>query len=374
MFSVTSVPGSRKKPIGFLGCLLILTVLSGSRVRASEPLKLLAEIPIPENHAPFDLRWDANETSEAGALLVALGQEGVIRLKPGKVGSSEVVLVGDRRPGVGFFYSTELASSKRFLVASAPVGGLTWLDLQSSKRGPDFGQRVIVDVDVHEDQLLLLGVRSGDDGEWAPDGAIAWLGSLSKNLQDLRPVMFSETDHAEGMALCAVFDHGAVRFLEDGSFLVVPGTEPGVFLYAPDGKLQHTWDAGRVGIDTGCGPSNSETFAQFAKDWKLRHTAFLNRSRILEDIVELPQGPALIVRQVESGVVRWYLKVLPEGQQQPATYLLPVGSTTTFASIQGDVRNNVLALALSDFGEAGVSGDIPQKLFLVEVPVAPAEP
>ena len=307
------------------------------------------------------MRW-----SGAEELFLAVGKAGVLRWPLAEKGAPSTVLAGDQQAG-GFFFACRLGASASFLVAGSPFAGLTWVELPGGTRGPDFAQSITVDLDVHGNRLLLLGARRDGEKTWAPDGAIAWLGSLDRRLEDLQPVLYSRTPHADGMAQCHFFDHGAVRFLADGSFVVIPGVEPGVFLFGADGKLRHAWEAADAGIDTGCGPAQGEAQATFARDWRLRYTAFLNRQRILDDVVALPAGPGLIVRTVSAGVTRWQLTVLRPGQVA-RSYPLPVTSGTGFGHLRADARDGVLALLLVEYSEVGEQPAEPRRLLLVEGP------
>jgi hypothetical protein len=58
----------------------------------------------------------------------------------------------------------------------------------------------------------------------ARDGTIAWIGSLSKGMADMRPLMKGRAKPGgKDMARCSILETGAIRFMPDGSVIVVPG-------------------------------------------------------------------------------------------------------------------------------------------------------
>src|SRR5207244_2494556 len=100
--------------------------------------------------------------------------------------------------------------------------GLTWRTLDQPLRKEDAFDD-IEDVDVGANRLLVLGARRDEKRNWAPDGTIVWLGSLDKDLSDLRSVLLdARGPNAPNLNACGHYEMGAVRFLPDSSFLVVP--------------------------------------------------------------------------------------------------------------------------------------------------------
>jgi hypothetical protein len=102
-------------------------------------------------------------------------------------------------------------------------------------------------------RFALVGSRRDAQGKFSPDGAIAWIGSLDKDLADLKPLLFDAGGPgAPSMSACCSFSLGVTRFLADGSLVVVPGVQPGIYHFDAQGKLLQTVDTVALGINTDC--------------------------------------------------------------------------------------------------------------------------
>jgi hypothetical protein len=259
-----------------------------------------------------------------------------------------------------------VAASREFLVVAAPVFSLRWKRPGGTSHNLAFA--AIVDVDVYRNRLLILGAQKDERERFAPDGAIAWLGSLDKGLSDLRAVHYSASGPgAKTMGACGPLDLGAVRFLGNGSFVIVPGVEPGAFLYDPAGKLVRTWDTTAIGLDDDCAGLSREQQLLLSAQPEPRY-AWLNQRRLLDDVLPLPQGPGLIVRSVSQGRTRWQLKQLRRDGGID-TYDIPVPSHTALSHLHGDVRGGRIVFLLSEYGKDGPTA--PARLVLAETPVEP---
>ncbi len=286
----------------------------------------------------MDVRW-AGDSS----VLIAAGKAGVweVFLKGGA--APEVVIPGGRGPG-RFWLASRLARSATHLVVAPPVFSLAWRSEETATlREEPFD--AIVDLDVFEDRFVVLGARKDGEGRFSTDGAIAWQGKLAAGLDDLDPIYYSLSGPgAKPMADCWILELGAVRFLRDGSFLVVPGVEPGLYWYDASGSLKRAWESEALGLDGACSGTRpglaANPEAQFA---------WVNQRRVLDDILPLPAGPGLLLRDVVDGVTRWHLKVLhPDGSI--TTGEVPVTSTTGQAHLRGDVRGSRVALLVVEYG------------------------
>jgi hypothetical protein len=251
-----------------------------------------------------------------------------------------------------------------FLVVASPVFAVRWHDRQTT-RDQTLSFAAILDLDANGHRLLLLGAQKDEQERFAPDGAIAWIGSLTRDLADLRPVYYSSSGPgAKTVANCGLFDLGAVRFLRDGSFLVVPGVEPGAYLYSAAGKLSRTWDTAQIGLDSGdCETLDGKLRNRLYADPEPRF-AWLNQRRTLDDILALPGDPGLIVRRVAQGRTSWELKILGR-EGKITTVALPVRSTTDLAHLRGDVRGDRIAILVSEYGKHGPAA--PPRLILARI-------
>ncbi|MGH7487413.1 MAG: hypothetical protein ACREMY_17695, partial [bacterium] len=264
-----------------------------------------------------------------------------------------------------------LGASREFLVTSAPVHLMSWTSRTVPDPKPisiemDFD--TLISLDVYSDRLLVLGLQKLQKGKLAADGAIAWTARLGRKLTQVRPVQFSISGPgAHATDACSVMHMGKVRFLPDGSFVVAPGAEPGIFVHDASGKLIKTWQAETVGFDAGC-PITEHEMYQFSADPRPRFR-WLNQRRILDAILPLQAGIGFVIRTRSKGLTRWQLKVLPP-DGRVSTYDIPVTSPSEYARVAGDVRGNRIAFLLG----LDTMNDPPpgsQRLVIAEAPQLP---
>jgi len=332
---------------------------------------VLSQTALPEPiEWAFDLRWD-----DDSSVLIAAGATGVVKIPVhNAAGGPQVVLPGGaasraatRSGGVQstIWLASRLALANDRLVAAAPIFTFSWKQ-RPEGRLHSAVHDVILDLDAQGDRLLILGALKEADGAFATDGAIAWIGKILAGAKGLRPVYFSIAGPgAKTVAKCGMLDLGGVRFLTDGSFLIVPGVESGIFWFSSEGKLLRTWESREVGLRSICTSlfGADELRSAINTDPDAR-AEWLNRHRILDEILALPQGPTLVLRETIEGVTRWQFKVL--GRDGGVETLdVPLTSTSGQAHLKGDVRGNRLALLKVEFGrEKPVA---PPQLILAEI-------
>jgi hypothetical protein len=222
---------------------------------------------------------------------------------------------------------------------------LTWRAIDEPLRRTEATTSTTHAIDARENQLLLLGTRRNDAGTYAPEGAIAWIGSLDKGLLDLKPVLLADSGPgAREMVACAAVPLGAVRFLADGSYFIVPGIQPGVRLYDPKGALVRTWDTGTLGIDTDCASVSAEQTQLLNVDYPVR-VGWLNQRRIVDTAIALPDGAGVVVRRNEKGKTEWNLIVLSR-DGATRSYRIPIEPHGEYFHLRGDYRAGRIAFLL----------------------------
>lgn len=317
------------------------------RLAPAPPLRVLMDRALPADlRKAFDIRW-ASERS----LYIGLMQNGTVEvplqaLEGAGPAAWKVIVPGHLAPG-GFWSSYRLGASGQFLAVAAPVRSLIWKPAhQSHYREAETRLDAIEDIDVWQGRLVALAARRDEGGRFAPEGAIAWTGSLDRDLKDLKPLLYDTSGPgAPGLNRCAGFGLGAARFLRDGTVLVVPGFQPGAHLYSPEGKLIQTWDTVALGLDSDCGRLTEEQSRPLLMGYDARASWF-NQRRILEDILPLPDGPGLIVRSASQGKVSWQLLIL-RGNGEVRKQALPVSSRTQRDRVQGGMSEETGSLSSS---------------------------
>lgn len=324
-----------------LATLTLALLLSGAAAAVSRTpgLKIRSDRSVPESLGVVsDIRW-----AGADSLYLTAGPVGVLRVKSEPAwGEPEIVL-----PATGDLWAAaRLGVAPGWIAAGAPGMVIAWRRLPAGAVR-SLPVDTVMDLDVTAGRLVLLGARKDAKGRYAPDGAIAWLGSLDHDLSDLRPILFSVSGPgARDVDACGAFETGAVRFLTDGSALVVPGVEPNILLVDPAGKLKRTWEAKDAGLDAGCGLSEDQML-RLSQDLRAR-SAWINQRRVLDEIVPLADGAGLFVRSVAGEKTLWALTLLrPDGRisSQP----LPFTAPSPDWHLRADIRGDRLAVLLNEY-------------------------
>jgi hypothetical protein len=282
-----------------------------------------------------DVRWASDHS-----VYLALRSAGVVEadLDPKGPPPREKIPGGAKLGGFGF--AMHVAASSKYIVAAAPGLSLTWRPVNDPLRAEEAFE-TIQGIDARENRLLLLGARRDAQRNYAPDGVIAWIGSLDKKLADLSPLLYAASGPgARDMAACVAVPLGAARFLSDGTSLVLPGVQPGVYLYDERGKLLRTWDTAALGIDTDC-----LTLAQQGHHLSRYEETltWIDQRRTVDAVLPLPQGAGLVVRAVEKGRTRWQLDLLRrDGSVE--TFPVPLESASDLLHLSGDVRDGKIVL------------------------------
>ncbi|MCM2316256.1 MAG: hypothetical protein NDJ92_14000 [Thermoanaerobaculia bacterium] len=350
----------------FLSIAVVLVAMSGLNSLAAsvptrnEPASSGSVRVIQDVELPSGLRFvrDVRFESESSVLLAA-GRPGVFRFNLATRESTAVV------PGTGpgsFFFSARLARTRSTLLVASAFIALTWRGANGDTQEP-FLFDAIVDVDIYGDRVALIGARKDDAGRWNPEKGVVWTGTLSSKLSDLSPLITTEKEGAsDPVNGCHYFELGALRYLDDGSLFVVPGVQPGIFLYGPDGRLKRTWDSGTLGFQDRCDLSIEEVqlFAsQGPPRWK-----WLEKRAVLDDVLDLPGGPALVIRKVEKGRTSWDLVRLAS---KTSTERLPFHSPNPNAHLRADVRLGKIAFVIIEYAMPGEPPPAPPRVILAEV-------
>jgi hypothetical protein len=202
------------------------------------------------------------------------------------------------------------------------------------------------DIDLHGDRLAILGLMRSDTG-MSPDGAVAWVGSIGPRDVDLQPVHYSAAGKgARPFDACSGFAAGKVRFLDDGRLLVVPGAEPGIFLYSTEGKLERTWDTVSLGLDLRC-DFDDDTLLHFNSDVPAR-LEYIARFLTVDEALPTSPDPSLLLRRVDADETRWHMVLLHE-DGSTTRIDVPVTASSRKAHLWGDVRGDRILLVLREF-------------------------
>lgn len=333
-----------------LGVVIAAAGQARTATAGGQELQILGRFEVPGglDANPTDIRWAGDNS-----VFLARSQGGVKEVVLGRPLKEVRTLVPDVKTLDGPRNYFNLAVSPRFLAVAADTWKIAWRPtrLQSSGAVGFYVQPVNTpfDIDVAGDQIVLLGEGRA---EKTPDtvGGIAFLGRLSATgFKEYRPVLLDLQGAGTPVLMkCGPVKFGAVRFLPDGSFVVVPGFQPGAHLFDRTGAPLHTWSGRETGLSTDCSGFSKE---ESARSWRRdvpEITSWLNSERILDDILPLAEGPGLLVRKAgPAGRTSWELRVLRRGGEA-RVYRIPFTGGPE-DRLSGDVRDGRIVLLRSSW-------------------------
>jgi hypothetical protein len=365
--------GAGRRSLLFLAVSLLLVWASQGAAGPAPELKSVRilgryEIPgHPGGSALTDVRWAGDRS-----VYVLRALHGVEELDLGEEREPKSLRlpVPDSRELGDLRWMAHLAVSSQKIVVAPPNWRLAWRPREPSPglvlfKGSGIG--ITDDLDVVGNRVLLLGAPSPE--EPYTTGGVAWLGIFGSEPRDWK-VLLQAPDAPNATALfhCSGMGLGAARFLPDRSFVVVPGFQPGAYLYDQSGRLSRAWTSQEIGLDTDC----SKVSKQLGQELHVNLDAYrswINRHQVLDDILPLPQGPGLLIRSFgPDRKVHWTLKVLHR-QGDIQTYQVPLSGKQPFDRLRADVRNGRIVLLLTTgFVQSRDLRDYAGELILAEVP------
>ena len=311
-------------------------VATGAAVNALAAPKVVSDRTIPALLRAADVRWLDDDD-----VIVADVMRGV-----GRVSASHDASITwleewpqAKSPGLCYYH---LALSRDAVIASDFVFQMRWRARQAGARIQQMIFEYVADVDLDGDRLLLTGLHRDEHGKLGTDGAIACLGSLSGGADTLRAVLPFHSMRA--IVACAGSGLGTVRFLHDGSFIVVPGAESGIYHFSRDGRVDRVWQTSELGIDVNCALSPEEENVLHTKP--LAKEQWVNRRPVVDEVVDTPAGPAVIVRKVNDGRTEWEMLLL--NGTSPRVEKLPFTSPSPWAHLTAAGRGARTAFLIGD--------------------------
>lgn len=194
-----------------------------------------------------------------------------------------------------------------------------------------------LDVDVRGQRMCLLGFEMKQETRDA-----VWCGAVGESWLKYKPVHRLTTGETSFRHAITFNRSSAIALAEDGSLFVVTSSEPGVFHYAPDGKLIET--SGRSFDELVFLPTR-DLRMRFGGDMPGRYRLLLNTQPLIEDLVLTPRGPAIVVRVAEKERIRWELWwPRSDGRTVPPTPL-GIDRIGPYGHLQCDARGTALVCA-----------------------------
>jgi hypothetical protein len=287
----------------------------------------------------LDVRW-----LDENAVLVTVYEVGVVQVDTRNISNLRTIVQPKTPP---CRYCGSMALSSDYLATALEISGIAWKPRrQPQSYTADLPVGAVRDFDVYKNRVAILGSWL-EDRHWAGDGAIGWVGTLGTKLEDLRPILFPST--AGGASYnCKFNSYGGVRFFSDGSLVFVSAIDPGVYLYGPDLKLAYAWQTDKLGFLDRCDLSHEQS-GTYGFNPEAR-TRWLAQNVTVDEVLPMPEGPALILRGVADRTVHWTLLQLRKGKD-PFRVELPFTAPSDAADLRGDVQGNRLVFIVRTLDE-----------------------
>ncbi len=249
----------------------------------------LAPLELPEEVAnASDLRW-----SEDGVLLLGVDDHGVYSWRVGADHAELfVTLAGSPLSAMGRNqnYSRLGGFSAGALAVSSFADGV--LRHEEGEFSYSKAVSLVGDVDRRHGRTAIVGVNRGEDGDW--EDRLAWLIRDDGTVRGLLPRR-TESSH---WSLAKYL--GVVRVLSEERVLVIPGLEPGVFLYDGSGRLRDTLGTEAFFAESPWRITPEQDRLLIEKAWR---AAWLSQHRVVDEAVADDRGNIFFfVRHAPKGL------------------------------------------------------------------------
>jgi hypothetical protein len=192
------------------------------------------------------------------------------------------------------------------------------------------------DADVRGDEVVILGSPGNDHYERSPGGMV-WRGQLSKGLEQWEALYKSEAVAEKVRVMNLQATLGSIRYLPGGGFVVAPNFLPGVWLFSASGSLKRQWTSEELWGSAKAGAGEGVQPVREWRNWRFDREVLgrvLASRTVIDDVLPLPEGPAIVVREPRGDGARYRLGVLgPEIRW----YDIPAVQASPLARLQGDV-------------------------------------
>ena len=237
----------------------------------------MSTLDLPEEVATAsDVRLRAD-----GALLLGVGGNGIYSWKEGAERAElEATLAGwsGARFGLIQDYSHVGGASSGSIAFSSAAYGIHRQDESGISSFKDV--EIVGDLDRRHARTVAVGLSRGPDGDY--EDRLAWLISDDGTVRGILPRRAAETSHWFLAGELAV-----TRILSEDRVLVIPGIEPGVFVYDWDGRLLDTLGTGTFFADSPWRIPPEQKHVLTESSW---FRAWLSRHRVIDEAVVDDRG------------------------------------------------------------------------------------
>jgi hypothetical protein len=230
-----------------------------------------------------EVRWRAD-----GSLLVGLREDAIHSWEPGTSESEPVATLAGttyRRAARYGNYSRLGGGTSEGLVFAGDLFGV-YLQRDGRVEGLKENLEIVGDLDHRSGWTVAVGLARqaqpfpGPEDIWEP--YVAWLLDAEGGTRGLLPTR----DGGVALDSCYPVELSIARFVADDLVFVLPGAEPGAFLYGTDGTLRATFGLDALSASRpDCGPEQKALL--YEEEYR---TAWLARHRIIDEVAANGEG------------------------------------------------------------------------------------
>ncbi|MXW01331.1 MAG: hypothetical protein F4X59_02245 [Holophagales bacterium] len=251
-----------------------------------------------------------------GSLLLGVGGNGIYFWEAGARHAELVVTLAGSGFGVIQDYSNVGGSSSGSVAFSSSAYGVYRQDENGIRSFKEV--EIVGDVDRRHARTVAVGLSRSGDGDY--EDRLAWLISEDGTVRGILPRRAAETSH---WSLAGAL--GVARIVSEDRVLIIPGIEPGVFVYHWDGRLLDALGTGTFFADSPWRVSAAQEDLLTETSW---FRAWLSRHRIIDEAVVDDRGNVFFfVRHVPTNLP--YPTHVASGPQGRITGGLTVVDRTT---------------------------------------------
>ena len=298
-----------------------------------------------------DVRWQAD-----GSLLIGLRRDAIHSWRPGTLDTGPVVTLA------GTTYRRAARYGNYSRLGGGPLDALVFagdlFGVYRHRRGRieelKANLEIVGDLDHQAGWTVAVGLSrlpeptsNGTDAVWEP--YVAWLFDAEGGVQGLLPTR----DGGAALDSCYPVELSVSRFVADDLVLVVPGAEPGAFLYGRDGLLRGTVDLEALSASRpDCGPRQKPLL--YEEEFR---TAWLTRHRIIDEVAANGEGDVFFfVRHAESMPPVPSVSMTTDGAQTAARRDGSSSSAVSTASVaKARVCWDIVHARVDNLGESSIA-------------------
>jgi hypothetical protein len=157
---------------------------------------------------------------------------------------------------------------------------------------------LVSDMAVRGDEVVVLGFPMKHQGDVGP----LWIGKVGAPWDDLKLLRAADPKSVDVLQFAMAPYGGAVLFLSDNTIAAISPAEAGVMRYKPDGTPLPKLGTDLVELLM---PKMPDVILRYGQDVMGRYTEIVNKQPLADDLVNTPQGIAIVVRRWDAGKVWW---------------------------------------------------------------------